>query len=98
MDPNNTKIGEKVCLRLTSYFNDGKKRTLTADNFFSSYDLVSKLYNANYTYVGTLRETSRIYLCAFKLVRVEPYCLAYFVLKTRKQLFLMYQSLIKLLF
>ena len=64
MDPNNTKIGEKVCLRLTSYFNDGKKRTLTADNFFSSYDLVSKLYNANYSYVGTLRRNKpHIPLC-----------------------------------
>jgi len=53
---NNTNVGEKVCLSLTSLYHGDKQRTLTADNFFSSFDLVTKLHQVNFRLVGTLRK------------------------------------------
>ncbi len=58
-DSNNINVGEKVCLNLTSLYHGDKQRTLTADNFFSSYDLVTKLYQLNFRYVGTLRKNKK---------------------------------------
>ena len=51
-------------MSLTSLYHGKQKRTLTADNFFSSFDLVSKLYQVNFRYVGTLRKNkAQIPIC-----------------------------------
>jgi len=55
-DKNSKNLGEKVCFNLTSLYHRDKQRTLTADNFFSSFELVSKLWSVNFRYVGTLRK------------------------------------------
>ena len=55
--PNNKNTGEKVCLKLTElYHYSTEKRSLTADNFFSSIKLVDTLLQKNFSYVGTLRK------------------------------------------
>lgn len=54
--PNNKKVGEKVCLKLTSFYHGGNQRTLTADNFFASINLADLLFEQNFRFVGTLRK------------------------------------------
>lgn len=52
-----TNVGENVVLNLaSSYFNSSVKRTITADNFFSSINLIKTLYDKNILYCGTLRK------------------------------------------
>ena len=48
-----------MALQLTkNYYNSG--RNITADNFFSSYSLVSQLLSKKLTYVGTVRKNKKI--------------------------------------
>ena len=50
--------GQRVVLQLTEiYYNSG--RNTTADNFFSSYSLVSQLLSKKLTYVGTVRKNKK---------------------------------------
>ena len=58
--PRKKNVGENVVLQLTSgLFNYHKKRSLTADNFFSSIPLADKLLENNISYVGTLRKNKK---------------------------------------
>lgn len=43
-----------------NYHDDVKKRTLTADNYFSSISLVNQLNQKNISYVGTLRKNKTV--------------------------------------
>ena len=50
--------GQRVVLQLTeNYYNSG--RNITADNFFSSYSLVSQLLSEKLTYIGTVRKNKK---------------------------------------
>ena len=50
--------GQRVVLQLTEkYYNSC--RNITADNFFSSYSLVSQLLSKKLTYVGTVRKNKK---------------------------------------
>lgn len=57
---NNKNVGEKVCVKLTEpYFDSERKRSLTADNFFSSISLANNLIKKNISFVGTLRKNKK---------------------------------------
>jgi hypothetical protein len=48
----------------------GSGRTLTADNFFSSIDLVKDLYSKHIFYVGTVRKNARMLPAEFTVEKV----------------------------
>ena len=58
-------IGQRVVLQLTeNYYNSGRNNT--ADNFFSSYSLVSQLSSKKLTYVGTVRKNKKFLQLEFQ--------------------------------
>ena len=60
--------GQRVVLQLTeNFYNSG--RNITADNFFSSYSLVSQLLSKELTYVGTIRKNKK-----FLPLEFETHC------------------------
>ena len=80
---NNKNVGEKVCVKLTApYFDSERKRSLTADIFFSSISLANNLIKKNISFVGTLRKNKK----------EIPSC---FYQTGREQFFLVYLALIK---
>jgi len=84
---NKSNIGENVCLSLTRFYhNQTKPRTLTADNFFSSFDLVTKLYDVNFRYCGTLRKNKPQIPASFQPNKEKPTFSSLFGFKDEKTL------------
>ncbi len=60
LDRSNKNVGEKVCLPLTRNYHNDTQRTLTADNFFTSFDLVTTLYSLKFNYVDTMKKNKAV--------------------------------------
>lgn len=86
------KIPTQAVLRLVRPIQN-TNRNITADNWFSSVELVQELQNRGLTYVGTLKKIKLKFHQVFKLIKIEKSKVASMVSTMTLLWFLLFQNL-----